>query len=107
MTAWPLGRGEDQEAGEGVAGAALARQAVVPGRLQRDRVPDLQLQHRRAGRDQETVRDVAQRHVDVGALQQLQTHLEGSRGHGQEPGDARQRSKKTEVGLTLLLADTW
>lgn len=72
-----LGGGEDQEAGEDVAGAALARDdAVVPGRLQWHRVSNLQVQDRRAGRDQETFGCVAHHLVTFAALHQPQTHLE-------------------------------
>lgn len=69
--------GEEQEAGEGVAGAALGRHdVVVPGCLQWDRVSDLQLQDRRAGGDQETISNVTQRHVNLAALHQFHTHLD-------------------------------
>ena len=68
--------GGDQESGEGVAGAVhLRHQAVEPGRLQRNGVSDQQLQHRRAGGHQETLRRVAQRHVILAVLHQLHTHL--------------------------------
>ena len=73
----PSGRGEDQEAGEGVTGAALARQhAVVLGCVDRHRVSGVQLQDRRAGGDQEPVSRVAQRHHNTRVLHQVQTNLE-------------------------------
>lgn len=75
-----LGGGGDQEAGEYVAGAALAalarHNAVVSGCLQWHCVSGLQLQDRRAGGDQETFRIVTKRHVTVAALHKLQTHLD-------------------------------
>lgn len=75
-----LSGGEEQEAGEGVAGAAHARHhGVEPGRLQWDRVSDLQRQHRRAGGDQETLSIVTQHHVSLSTPHQLQTHLEDHR----------------------------
>lgn len=80
LVAGDLCGGEDKKASEGVASAALARHdAVVPGRLQRDRVSDLQLQDRRAGGDQEAISNVAQRHVSLTVLHQLQTHLDDRR----------------------------
>lgn len=67
--------GGDQESGEGVAGAGhLRHQAVVPGRLQRHGVSDLQVQHRRAGGHQETLGRVAQRHVILTVLHHFHTH---------------------------------
>lgn len=78
---WTVGGlkgGEDEEAGEAVAGAALRHHhAVVPGWLHRNFISDFQVQNRRAGRDQETVGAVAQREVLLAALHQLQTHLQG------------------------------
>lgn len=80
----PLLGGGHQEAGEGVAGAALAgHDAVVPGGLQGDRLPGAQLQDRRAGGDQEAFGRVARGQAAVGALHQLQTHLGDRYEHGE------------------------
>lgn len=65
MHSGPLGCGEDQEAGEGVARAALTNDGVEPADLQRHRVSGLQIQHRRTGGDQKPLRRVALCQLDV------------------------------------------
>lgn len=70
------GGGEDQEAGEDVAGAGLAHHdGVEIDHLQWDRVSGRQLQNGGARGDQVTISCVTQSHVTVSALHQLQTHL--------------------------------
>lgn len=62
------GCGEDQEAGEGVARAALTHDGVEPADLQWHRVSGLQIQHRWTGGDQETLRCIALCQLDVAAF---------------------------------------
>lgn len=109
-TAGDLASWEDEEAGEDLAGAGVGDDTGVSAELQWDFIPDVQLHDRWARGDQEALRGVTQRHLNLILLHQLQTHLqhiEHERTRLISVSNYWIQNQSVEAEMTLLPTSSW